>query len=109
LRVDVRVLAATHRDLAQAVAAGGVGEDLFYRLNVVALRLPALRERPEEIEPLARRFLVRHALRLGLPEKPLSAEALRRLGAWRWPGNVRELEHAPERALGLSDGPELDP
>ena len=109
IRVDVRVLAATHRDLAQAVAGGRFREDLFYRLNVVALRLPALRERPEEIEPLARRFLVRHAVRLGLPEKPLSAEALRRLGAWRWPGNVRELENALERALVLSEGPEIDP
>src|SRR5256886_2093584 len=90
IRVDVRVLAATHRDLSQRVAAGTFREDLFYRLNVVALRLPALPERPEEIEPLARRFLVRHAVRLGLPEKPLSAEALRRLGAWRLPGHVPE-------------------
>src|SRR5256886_2194992 len=90
IRVDVRVLAATHQDLSQRVAAGTFREDLFYRLNVVALRLPALPERPEEIEPLARRFLVRHAVRLGLPEKPLSAEALRRLGAWRLPGHVPE-------------------
>src|SRR5438270_3907674 len=109
VRVDVRVLAATHLDLAQAVAAGTFREDLFYRLNVVALRLPPLRERTEEIEPLARRFLARHAVRLGLPEKPLPAEAMRRLRAWRWPGNVRELENALERALVLSEGDEIDP
>src|SRR5712671_2527343 len=101
IRVDVRVLAATHLDLAQAVAGGTFREDLFYRLNVVGLRLPPLRERSEEIEALARRFLARHAVRLGLPEKPLPAEALRRLRAWRWPGN--------ERALVLSEGGEIDP
>ena len=109
IRVDVRVLAATHQDLAQAVVAGTFREDLFYRLNVVGLRLPPLRERAEEIEPLARRFLARHAARLGMPEKPLSGDALRLLLSWRWPGNVRELENALERALVLSDGDEIGP
>jgi len=108
IRVDARVLAATHQDLAQAVAAGTFREDLFYRLNVVGLRLPPLRERSEEIESVACRFLARHAARLGLPEKPLSAAALRLLLAWRWPGNVRELENALERALVLSEGPEIE-
>ena len=109
IRVDVRVLAATHRDLSQAVATGTFREDLFYRLNVVGLRLPALRERSEEIEPLARRFLARLAARLSMPEKPLSAAALRLLLGWRWPGNVRELENALERALVLSEGVEIEP
>ena len=109
IRVDVRVLAATHRDLAHAVAAGSFREDLFYRLNVVGLRLPPLRERTDEIETLAHRFLARHASRLGVQPKPLSAEALRLLFAWRWPGNVRELENALERALVLSEEDEIDP
>jgi two-component system response regulator AtoC len=109
IRVDVRVLAATHQDLSQAVAAGTFREDLFYRLNVVGLRLPPLRERSEEIELLARRFLARHAARLGLQEKPLSDAALRLLVAWRWPGNARELENALERALVLSEGAEIEP
>ncbi|HWE26106.1 MAG TPA: sigma-54 dependent transcriptional regulator [Myxococcales bacterium] len=109
IRVDVRVLAATHQDLSQAVAAGTFREDLFYRLNVVGLRLPPLRERTDEIEPLARRFLGRHAARLGLSEKPVSAAALRLLLSWRWPGNVRELENALERALVLSEGAEIEP
>ena len=109
IRVDVRVLAATHRDLAHAVAAGSFREDLFYRLNVVGLRLPPLRERTDEIETLAHRFLARHASRLGVQPKPLSGEALRLLFAWRWPGNVRELENALERALVLSEGEEIGP
>ena len=109
IRVDVRVLAATHQDLSQLVAAGTFREDLFYRLNVVGLRLPPLRERCEEIEPLARRFLARHAARLGIAEKPLSPAALHLLLGWRWPGNVRELENALERALVLSEGPEIEP
>jgi len=109
IRVDVRVLAATHQDLSQAVAAGTFREDLFYRLNVVGLRLPPLRERSEEIEPLARRFLARHAARLGIQEKPLSDAALGLLRAWGWPGNARELENALERALVLSEGAEIEP
>ncbi len=108
IKVDVRVLAATHLDLQQAVASGKFREDLFYRLNVVDLRLPPLRERTEEIEPLARRFVARHAARLGVAEKPLSPAALRLLAGWRWPGNVRELENVLERALVLSEGTEID-
>ena len=109
LKVDVRVLAATHRDLAAEVREGRFREDLFYRLNVVALELPPLRERPEEIPVLADRFLSRHAERLGVPLKSLSPAALALLLAFRWPGNVRELENALERALLLSEEEQIEP
>jgi two-component system response regulator AtoC len=109
LKVDVRLLAATHRDLALEVKEGRFREDLFYRLNVVALHLPPLRERHEEIEPLAAQFIARHAARLGVAAKQMSPAALERLLAWRWPGNVRELENALERALLLSDDELIEP
>jgi two-component system response regulator AtoC len=104
--VDVRVVAATGRDLRRAVAAGQFREDLLYRLDVVALRLPPLRERRADVEPLAAHFLARYArLRPELPPPRLSDEAREALLAHRWPGNVRELEHALERAVVLADGP----
>ncbi len=105
-KVDVRVVAASARDLAAAVAAGAFREDLFWRLNVVAVRLPPLRERPGDVAPLARHFLARFApLRPELGALSLSPEALQALEAHRWPGNVRELQHALERAVVLADGP----
>jgi len=107
-KVDVRVVAATSRDLRAAVARGEFREDLLYRLDVVALRLPPLRERAGDIPLLARHFLARFAaLRPGDPPRGFSPEALAALEAWRWPGNVRELEHAVERAVILSEGPEI--
>jgi two-component system response regulator AtoC len=106
--VDVRVLAATHRDLAAEVREGRFREDLYYRLNVVALRLPPLRERPEEIAQLSALFIARHAARLGVPPKSISAAALALLTGWRWPGNVRELENALERALLLSEEDQIE-
>ncbi len=109
IKVDVRVLAATHRDLEVEVHEGRFREDLYYRLNVVALRLPPLRERTEEIAPLAALFIARHAARLGVPPKPISAAALALLAGWRWPGNVRELENALERALLLSEEEQIEP
>src|SRR5438067_3790870 len=109
IKVDVRVLAATNRDLSQEVAQGKFREDLFYRLNVVAVKLPPLRDRPEELSILAQRFIAQHASRMGIPRKDLSSEALSLLQEWRWPGNVRELENALERALVLSEGDQIEP
>ncbi|GEJ55640.1 sigma-54-dependent transcriptional regulator [Anaeromyxobacter diazotrophicus] len=105
-RVDVRVVAATARDLPAAVQAGRFREDLYYRLDVVGLRLPPLRERAGDIPALARHFLARFAsLRPAGPLEGFAPEALAALEAYRWPGNVRELEHAMERAAVLSEGP----
>jgi two-component system response regulator PilR (NtrC family) len=101
IRVDVRLIAATHRDLASDARDGRFREDLFFRLHVVPIRLPALRERPEDVEPLARVFLHRFAAELGRPSRQLTAEALARLRDHRWPGNVRELENLAERLLVL--------
>ncbi len=105
-RVDVRVIAATGRDLRRAAAAGQFREDLLYRLDVVGVRLPPLRERPEDIPALAGHFLARYSrLRPELPAMSLSDDAREALAAHRWPGNVRELEHALERAVVLAEGP----
>jgi two-component system response regulator AtoC len=106
VKVDVRVVAASARDLAQAVVAGQFREDLYWRLAVVGIGLPSLRERGEDLEPLARHFLARFApLRPEVRGLDFSPEALERLKAHRWPGNVRELMHAVERAVVLADGP----
>jgi DNA-binding NtrC family response regulator len=104
-KVDVRVVAATNRDLGAAVAEGEFREDLFYRLNVFAVHLPPLRERREDILALADRFLI---LR-GVPPEKLSRAARDRLQAHGWPGNVRELENALERALILAGAEEIRP
>ncbi|MBL8935651.1 MAG: sigma 54-interacting transcriptional regulator, partial [Archangium sp.] len=104
--VDVRVVAATNRGLEKAVADGTFREDLFYRLNVVRLALEPLRARPEDVLPLAQRFLERHAASLGRLAPPLSDEARAALTSYPWPGNARQLSNALERALVLkaSDG-----
>ena len=105
-RSDVRIVAATNRDLLAQVAAGRFREDLYYRLNVVHVHLPPLRERPEDIEPLARFFLrsfCDHLARRDLVD--FSREALEALKSYDWPGNIRTLENAIERAVLLSDGP----
>ncbi|WP_369058627.1 sigma-54 dependent transcriptional regulator [Caulobacter sp. 73W] len=107
VKVDIRILATSNRDLAQAVKDGTFREDLLYRLNVVNLRLPALRERPGDILALCDHFVKKYAAANGMPERPLSSEAKRRLTAHRWPGNVRELENAMHRAVLLASGDEI--
>jgi two-component system nitrogen regulation response regulator GlnG len=101
IRANVRIVAATHRDLRQAIRAGQFREDLFYRLNVVPIRLPPLRERAEDIAVLARHFLER-ARESGLPGKSLDPGAIDALRAYRWPGNVRELENLMRRLAALT-------
>ncbi len=100
IRANVRIVAATHRDLRQAIRAGQFREDLFYRLNVVPIRLPPLRERLEDIPVLARHFLEK-ARESGLPAKSLDQSAIERLRQHRWPGNVRELENLMRRLAAL--------
>src|SRR5207245_9657624 len=104
-RVDARVLAATARDLEAEARAGRFREDLFYRINVVAIELPPLRERQDDIAPLARHFAARLSQRFGRPMS-LTDAALTWLKEQEWPGNVRELENAIERAAVLNEKPQ---
>ncbi|MBN8645752.1 MAG: sigma 54-interacting transcriptional regulator [Planctomycetes bacterium] len=110
IQVDVRLICATHRDLAQQVERGRFREDLYYRLNVFRIEVPSLRDRREDVRPLAEFFHDLHARRLGRPVLPISERSLRRLMTYDWPGNVRELENTVERATVLSDegDPELE-
>jgi DNA-binding NtrC family response regulator len=105
---DVRILAATHVDLAAAVRQGEFREDLYHRLNVVPVELPPLRQRHDDVLLLAHRFLVQFASEYGIPEPSLSAEAEQALLRYRWPGNVRELRNLMERALLLGSGGVID-
>ena len=100
IKTNVRIITATHRDLRQLINEGQFREDLFYRLNVVPLRLPPLRERSEDIPDLVRHFLTQ-AVKEGLPRKELSREAVERMQAYRWPGNVRELENVLRRLVAI--------
>ena len=102
--VDVRVIAATHRDLKAEVAAGRFREDLYYRLNVFPVRLPALRERRQDIPLLALHFVEKHARALRKATTSIEPDALRALAGHAWPGNVRELENAIERAVAICGG-----
>ncbi|NMG45560.1 response regulator [Aromatoleum toluvorans] len=105
IRVDVRFVAATHRNLPAMVRDGGFREDLFYRLNVGSIAVPPLRERAADILPLARHFLEQAALHLGMASPAIQSEVMSRLLAYRWPGNIRELRNVMERAAILaSDG-----
>ncbi len=105
-RVDVRLVAATNRDLAEALRAGAFRQDLYYRINTITLQLPPLRERREDVPLLARHFLEANA---AYGTRRLGAAALARLEAYLWPGNVRELQHAIERAVILAKGDEIQP
>jgi len=107
ISVDVRILAATHQDLESLIRQGRFREDLFYRLNVISLRTPSLRERKDDIFELAVYFLGQHAARAGRPVTHLDPDAVEALVAHDWPGNIRELENVIERAVVLSDGPAL--
>ncbi len=102
--VDVRIIAATNRDLQQEVRAGRFRLDLYYRLNVVSLESLALRDRIDEVEPLAAHFLERMAVEQGLPRKRLSPAAIAALKDYSWPGNIRELQNVLERAAIFSAG-----
>ncbi len=108
IHVSVRVIAATNKDLAGEVEAGRFRRDLYFRLNVIPIRIPALRERREDILPLARGFVRHYGMEFRKPVLGLSSPVEERLLAYEWPGNVRELRNAIERAMLLADGTELN-
>jgi DNA-binding NtrC family response regulator len=108
IKVDVRLIAATNRDLRAALEQGTFREDLYYRLNVVPLDIPPLREHKEDIPDIIRIFLARHAQNSGKSVTGISPEALRKLTDFHWPGNVRELENIIERACALAAGPTIE-
>src|SRR5262249_36364585 len=109
VKVDIRLIATTNRDLEEAVKKGEFREDLYFRLNVVTLRLPALRERPRDIEVLAQHFAKKYAEANGVPNRPLSRALLEMLQRHPWRGNVRELENPMHRAVLLAGGDEIGP
>jgi DNA-binding NtrC family response regulator len=105
--VDIRIIATSNRNLSEAVREGAFREDLLFRLNVVNLKIPPLRERPADVLELAQHFIARYAAANGVPPRPLSAEARHGLMVARWPGNVRELENCMHRAVLLAIGDEI--
>jgi two-component system, NtrC family, response regulator AtoC len=106
--VDVRIVSATNRDLEEAVREGDFREDLYYRLAVIPIHLPALKTRKEEIPELVTYFIGRHRERLGLEVESVTPEAMKVLLTYEWPGNIRELENVLERAMVLTDGSAVD-
>jgi two-component system response regulator FlrC len=109
VKVDIRIIATSNRDLAEAVKHGTFREDLLYRLNVVNLRLPALRERPKDIRALAHHFARKYAEANGVAYRPISSQTERLLLGYGWKGNVRELENTIHRAVLLANGPDINP
>ena len=107
IRVNVRIVAATNRELENAVAEGRFREDLYHRLNVIPITLPPLRERTEDIPALAQHFMRRYARESKKKFLEITAEAMAKLSAYAWPGNVRELANTIERAVVLGRGPEI--
>lgn len=107
-KVDVRLIAATHRNLKELVEAGQFREDLYYRLQVIELKIPPLRVRGDDILMIAEVLLHQYAEKMGLAEPTLSSAARKAIREYHWPGNVRELENAMQRALILSEGPEIE-
>jgi two-component system response regulator PilR (NtrC family) len=99
--VDVRVIAATNRDLAESIREGTFREDLFYRINVIPITLPPLRQRKEDIPLLVEHFIEKFCAKMGVPRKRISADAMRAIEKYHWPGNVRELENVVERMIAL--------
>jgi transcriptional regulator with GAF, ATPase, and Fis domain len=108
IKVNVRVIAATNRDLDKEVREGSFRSDLFYRLNVFPIQLPALRDRKQDIQLLVSYFVRKYSAMMGKKVESVSAKSLETLKHYPWPGNIRELEHVIERAVILSQGPELD-
>jgi two-component system NtrC family response regulator len=108
MRVEVRVIAATNRDLRALVTEGRFQEDLYYRLNVIPIELPPLRERREDVPLLVEHFVRKHVQRVGKPVEGVARGALAVLEAYDWPGNVRELENAIERAVVLANRPVIE-
>ena len=100
-QVDVRVIAATNRDLGESIRTGNFREDLFYRINVIPIALPPLRQRKEDIPLLVDHFIAKFSSQLGVPQKRISADAMRLIEKYHWPGNVRELENVVERMIAL--------
>ena len=107
IKVDIRLIATSNRDLAEAVKDGSFREDLLFRLNVVNLRVPSLRERPTDITLLANHFAKKYAEANGVPERPVGKDTIKLLEGLAWPGNVRELENTIHRAVLLATGPEI--
>jgi transcriptional regulator with GAF, ATPase, and Fis domain len=109
LQVDVRIIAATHQNLEELIRQGRFREDLYYRLNVIDIVVPSLRERREDIPELALHFLRTYAQRCGKPVQHMDDDAMAILKSYRWPGNIRELENVIERAVVVAEGPTIMP